>query len=302
MLDWITFYQEGNNFFFHYNDYDTDPINLLPNIAVQETISYIQQNYPAPYTLMLSGGVDSQAMLYAWILSKCPFNTFSGKYNNNFNKDDLQELGVFAKQFDITINYVDFDVLNFFQTDYIDYVNLYRCGSPHILTFIKMSEMIKEGTVIFSGNFCTQDGPGKPIVDQNNFALYRYSLETKKSLVPFFFAETRNLYYSFYSQERKLIHLKTFDINSPDDVYMNKVNIYQRHGFPVIPQRYKMTGFELIKDYYDQNFSHLVTVQDKLLRTYRQTSKRTFDLLLRNKFEHKFENDKYFYCKRKINA
>jgi len=299
MLDWVTFYQENNNFYFHYNQYDADPINVLPITATLEAIEYIQKNYPAPYTLMLSGGVDSQAMLYAWIISKCPFSTFSGRYNNNANNEDLKTLDVFAKNYDIDINYTDVDILNFFQTDYIDYVNRYRCGSPHMLTFIKMSEMIKDGTVIMSGNFCIQDGPGKPIVDQNNFALYRYSLQTKRPMVPFFFTETRNLYYSFYGQERKFISLKTFNYNDPYDLYMNKVNIYQRHGFPVIAQNNKMTGFESIKDYYDENFSHLVTPQDKLLRTYRQRSRRTFDLLLRNKYEQKFEQDKYFYIKKR---
>lgn len=293
MIDWVKVRQENNDFFFHYKNYT--PVGILPKQAALDTIDYIQKNYPPPYTLMLSGGVDSQAMLYAWIISGVPFRTFSGRYNGNANQQDLRTLDCFAKNFSIQINYVDLDVLQFFQTEYVDYVNKYRCGSPHILTFIKMIEMITEGTPILAGNFCTGDAPGRPLVDKNNFALYRYSLHAKKPLVPFFFTETRELYYSFYEQERKRRLIRNFDVKDPVAIYMNKVDTYQRNGFPVIPQEYKMTGFESIKDYYDKHFSHLVTPQDRIARNQTQKSNRTFDLLLRNKYELKFDADKYLH-------
>lgn len=295
MIDWITVSQENNDFYFYYKQYK--PVNVLPRKAALDTIEHIQKNYPPPYTLMLSGGVDSQAMLYAWLLSGTPFQTFSGRYNINANAHDLKTLDLFAKKFHVDINYFDIDVLSFLQDEYFDYVEKYRCGSPHIITFIKMIEMISEGTPIMAGNFCSAEGEGRPVIDKNNFTLYRYSLQTGKPLVPFFFTETRELFYSFYEQERKYINTKHFDRTNDYMVYMDRVSTYQKYGFPVIPQQTKMTGFELIKDYYDDHLAHLVTPQDKMQRLWSQNSNRTFDLLLRNKYERKFHNDKYLFRK-----
>jgi hypothetical protein len=294
MLSWIDIQNNNHDYFLKYTKKDT---SMQPLEAAYYTIDYIHQNYPPPYTLMLSGGVDSQAMLYAWHTSGKSYNTFSGVYNNSFNENDLCTLRSFAHKHNIFINFVDFDLLSFLQNEHIQYVEQYRCGSPHMTAFMKMSEMIIDGTVIMAGNFWSTSTPEVNIISKNNFSLFRYAKTNKKPLVPFFFCETQDLAFSFKTG-RNLTDDETKYYISIDPTqllftYKQKVNLYQTNGFPVIEQDKKLTGFELVKDYYDVHYAHLVTTKDRLTRYPRQTSQRVFDLLLRNKYEAKFYHDKY---------
>lgn len=260
--------------------------------AAVYTVNYIIDNYPPPYTLCLSGGIDSQAMLYSWIISGKQFNTFSAIYytrkfleNINFNYGDLEHLIQFSIDFNVPINFYNFDILNFLFKEHKQYALNYRCGSPHMCVFMKFIEIINQGTVIFSGQFRRKDYPYE-FVDKNNFSIYRYAKDTSRSVVPWFFLETPEIFSSFKYPE-------IIKDNDPRAVYENKVKTYQLNGFPVRPQYEKMTGFEKIKDYFDINYSHLLTPEDKITRTASQGSKRTFDRLFRNKYEAQFLHDKY---------
>lgn len=287
MLDWINIKQDR---FDYYLTFRRSKVLISPLEAAHYTIKYITDNYPPPYTLMLSGGVDSQAMLYAWHTSHVPFNTFSAVYNNNLNQHDLDTIQKFATTYNISINYKDFDLINFLFTEHESYVHRYRCGSPHMTTFMRLSEQIKEGTAIMSGNIILPRQKNLPI-SKNNFALYRHAKENNKNTVPFFFLETDQLACSF---EQYNIY-DNYYINSEDSIplYRMKVDLYHQGGFPVIPQEQKFTGFEEVKKYFDENYHHLVTVRDKLSITPEIKSKRTFDLLFRNKYEVKYSPDKY---------
>lgn len=291
MLNWIDITNQDNDYFLKYQFKQPD---MQPLQAAYFTIDYIKKKYPPPYTLMLSGGVDSQAMLYAWHTSNTAYQTFSGVYNNNLNENDLITLRQFSSDHDISINYVDIDMLHFLEFEHENYVFEYRCGSPHMTAFMKMMEKIKEGTVILSGNYIQYNNPYFLPISQNNFALYRFAIKKQKHVVPFFFCETQELACSFYKDFSYENEASRRDSgNGRDKEYYEKVLLYQRHNFPVIPQNTKLTGFELIKDYYDQKFNHKVTVKDKLVRHNKQNSKRVFDLLLRNKYEALFSIDKY---------
>lgn len=303
-MDWLKITIDNNDSYIDYPIPEQMP--MIPALdAAFLTIDTIYKKYPPPYTLMLSGGVDSQAMLYAWHKSNREYKTFSGVYNDGFNENDLSTLRQFSSIQNIPVNFVKFDLLTFLNTEHSDYVHRYRCGSPHMTTFMKMSEMIHEGTVIMSGNFIQHIFPdikfnNRPFITKNTFSLYRYAKITKKSMIPFFFLETSELAHAFKYKTNELKYQESPATNAghfvPDTAdYKNKVYLYQEHGFPVIPQEYKMTGFELVKDYYDIHYKHLVTPKDKLFGSNSNISTRTFDLLLRNKYEAKYSIDKYVY-------
>lgn len=248
-----------------------------------QTVEYITANYPAPYTLCVSGGIDSQAMLYTWIKSGKKFNTFSAIYNDDLNYHDLENLIQFSVKYDCPINFSSFNVVDFLLNEHKDYALNYRCGSPHMCVFMKFVELIDSGTVIFSGQY---KRPGFNLfVDKNNFSIYRYAEQTGRSVVPWFFLETKEIYSSFKYLEKAE--------GDNHFAYQQKCLTYQLNGFPVLPQDEKYTGFEQIKDHFDKNYSHLVTTRDKFFNTPSQRSKRTFDLLFRNKYEARFLQDKY---------
>jgi hypothetical protein len=82
--------------------------------------------------------------------------------------------------------------------------------------------------------------------------------------------------------------------SSLSESYERKVKYYQNLGFPVIPQECKLTGFEKVKDYYDEYFWDLVTPKMKLKYSSR-LSRRTYDLLLRYPYEEKFGETDYIF-------
>lgn len=278
MLSWTKVYQ--HNFDFILDCRKTKEITLSAIDAAVHTVDHIHKNYPPPYTVFASGGIDSQATIYAWLLSGKEFKIKSAVYNLNLNADDLETLEKFSKLHNLTVDYFDFDLFSFLNKDYEDYVLKYRCGSPHICTHMKLSEEISEGTAIFSGNFISTSITN--FLDKNTFGLYKFGLWSNKSIVPYFLLETEELAYGFRDISDKTL-----------DAYDAKIALYQYNNFPVIPQSVKMTGFESVKIYYDQHFADRVTVQDKLCRSNGFHSKRVFDLLHRNKYESKFVTDRF---------
>lgn len=293
-MNWIEIKNIDHNYYLKYK-IPRERGLIAPLKAAHKTIEYIVKNYPSPYTLMLSGGVDSQAMLYAWHTSGHKFNTFSAVYNNNLNDNDLSTLKEFSSVYNIPINYYNFDLLHFLQNEHLNYVYKYRCGSPHMTTFMKLSQYINTGTVLMSGNFIASNDTTLPI-SKNNFSLYRYSKIENKPMIPFFFCETQELAFSFllktHIDDTLYVNGKRHHVENSLQ-YVRKVQTYIDNEFPVIPQKLKYTGFELVKDLYDEKYSYLLTARDKLAISGRQKSLRTFDLLLRNKYEMMFDVDKY---------
>jgi hypothetical protein len=268
------------------NVYDTNALEASIN-----AVNYIVGNYPSPYTLMLSGGVDSQAMLYAWINSKHKFNTFSAVYNFRSNWHDIETINKFSSLYNTSIYFYAFDLLNFLEKEHDDYARKYFCGSPHVTACMKMADLVQEGTTIFSGN-CIYPNDTK-FVTMNVLGLLHYANLSGKSVVPYFLCETEEIAHSF--KKTKEIEILRQESKKEKDAYKFKVLYYHSNGFPVIPQEDKFTGFEKIKEYYDDDsrLPRPITNIDRAWRLPRQISKRNFDLLFRNKYEAMFATHKY---------
>jgi hypothetical protein len=242
----------------------------------KKVIDQITSTYPEPYYLMVSGGIDSQALLWCWLNSGKKFTPISiryigaPEYKEVLNQHDLDELETFSAHHELNITYVDFDVINFLEKDLETYAINYQCTSPQICTHMKMSELITDGTVIFSGNF------------MNNAFLYTYTILglkryadiTKRNFIPFFFL-----------QDNVLAGLAGSPLEYQND-YESKVEFYKDLGVPVVPQKNKQTGFEEIKDYYDTRDDLVITTTDRL-RYASRPSKRKFDIIFRYKLTEK---------------
>jgi hypothetical protein len=244
-----------------------------PLEAAIRTINSIVASYPPPYNLMVSGGIDSQAMIFCWLQSGVDFNIVSARYNTDMNAHDLEQLQPFATMFGLDIKYVDIDLIGFLKDEYHDYATTYRCTSPQICTHMKIAETV-EGTAVFSGNFIQE---GKVFLTDALLGLKRFAEKSERPIVPFFFLESPELAYSLMPIHSQYSYDET-------NYYEVKIEAYRDAGFPVIPQTMKFTGFELAKDYYDEHFADQVTVQQRL-EFANKPSKRTFDLLLRYPYE-----------------
>lgn len=283
MMQWYTV---DNNLI----DFTTTNKLLASDEAAKLTVETIINHYPPPYHLMVSGGVDSQAMLYAWKLYGRDYIPTSVVYNNGMNMHDLETLAIFVDREKIYVKYIDFDLLKFYETEYDDLCETYKCISPHFGAHLGMTKNLT-GTCIFSGD-CL--GVKSAALRNNNLCLLRASKE--RSIVPYFFLHTPEIAYCI-NYHRYIA--KDLNFSSTNFLYETKVRIWTTLGFPVIAQTQKFTGFEKIKDYYDETYGHLITPEIRL-RYANKASNRTYDLLLRYPYEEKYGNPEYKYILNEI--
>jgi hypothetical protein len=244
-----------------------------PATAAIHAVRHIVDNYPAPYNLMCSGGIDSQTMIWAWIISGVPFNIVSIRYVSDgmcFNEHDLIELTQFTNLHNLKVDYREFDVISFLENDLSYVATTYECESPQFATHIKMTELVKTGTIMFSGNYFYHNVP----MSLNVLSLQRYAQHTDtadRKTIPIFFMHTPEVGMSFSAFIDKL------------GPHPTRGNIYRAAGFPVIDQPKKLNGFERLKEYYDKYDNRI----DRLTRFKygNKPSKRAFDLLFRYPYE-----------------
>lgn len=267
-----------------------DP-NIKPNILVS-LLAYIDKivmSYPPPYTLMCSGGADSQVMLWAWELSGHKYTAVHITYND-YNKFDTDTLDEFTKKYQIPYEKINFDVINFLENDIDTYARKYQCASPHICTYMAMSELIPYGTKIFSGNLVYISG--KFPVNNTIFGLQRYATISKNSIIPFFLLQDDNITSAAVKLYNNLdtSSIPNFGVSNGKDIgYLVKTLMYTTAGIPIISQTKNFTGFDRIKEYYDQ-FQNRVSFKEKMQYSI-FGSRRIFDHLFRHKYYIEFRND-----------
>ena len=249
----------------------SDDIVVVANRAIKK----ITESYPPPYTLMVSGGIDSQTMLWLWIQSRVPFNAVSFRYldadkTGYLNDHDLVELRKFSEIHNIDVTYKDFDILHFLENELQQVAETYQCTSPQICTHMKMSESIKDGTIVFSGNFASDTLH----YDYTIFGLKRYADLSRRNIIPFFLLHDREL-------AGVIQHQKKY----PN--YTDRVAAVLQLGIPIISQPQKQTGFEKIKEYYDDQPAR-VNPREKLKYS-NKPSKRVFDILFRYRLTDKIK-------------
>lgn len=253
-----------------------------PLQAAIEAVNDIVENYPSPYNLIVSGGIDSQAMIYAWKMSKKPFNICSFRYNETYNWHDIKTLVDFCNIHDLTYDIIDVDYFKFLHEDYDAIAKRYKCSSPQISMHIKMASYFKEQTCIYSGNFL------QAVAAELTYAMmgiYRFSkTEEGKNTIPYFFLHTPELAYSFQKLDRFPDHPDAYQHKSTYDIRLNK---YHLGGFPVIPQERKYTGFEKFKEHYDSHDHVLKDIKNRL-KYYMKPSHRPFDWIFRYPYEEIF--------------
>lgn len=253
-------------------DFRADFVPKQSMDAAIDAIHEITKKHSPPYTVFLSGGIDSQAMVLAWKKSGVPFRVVHYTYGTNVA--DNNSTLAFCMKHKIQVDLRSFDAKTFIESDELKQMAIeYDCSSPQILTYIKMIEQHSE-TCILAGNFIDGTTAG---LNWTILALERFAQTKKQNLVPFFFLSTPALAYSmldtYVQQVKRLNDLEGRMVPS----YTPRVYAYQAMGYDVIPQHKKLSGFEELKDLYDN-----VQIDPKTkFKWYHMPSKRPFDLLFR---------------------
>ena len=253
-----------------------ESIDIDFELAVKRYIDEIVATYPAPYTLFVTGGVDSQATIQAWRKSGHDFNIVSVRYENDYNEHDLTTLKEFEERFDVEVKYLDFNLTDFLENRLEEYVVKYKCASPQICTHMAISELVPEGTIIFSGT--------APSIHRMEFTsdclpLYTYRDLARPNMIPFFLMDDKDVAGAFL---REGIKIEKAYAGIGVQMYQVKCDLYNTVGLEVIPQEKKFNGFEKVKLYYETR-QELVNRWDRM-KWSDMPAKWVFDIAFRYKW------------------
>ena len=283
-LDWITLTESST---------DTDLLEVdcfepqqktKPLLAAQNTVEDICNNYPGPFYLLCTGGIDSQSVIGCWTdfatseaLAKTTVISFV--YNEQTNWFDVHNLKDICETAKLPLKFIDFDLMDFIESgECLETQKRYKTYSPQMAAHIKMFEQFESGTCIMSGNLELSLNLG---LSPEHYSVVRYAKETNslsedRKIVPFFFIHDSQIGSSVSTKDRLKINNKAkSDFSHLDSGYAVKCAMYQFYGFRIQPQTKKYSGFEKFKDFYE--LSHVATPLEKLL-TNGKPSKRVFDI------------------------
>lgn len=235
-----------------------DSISIKNNrVRCAELVSKTLGNKPA---LLLSGGVDSQAMVQCWLEANLPCEIVIFKFKNNLNTHDYEVAIEFCAKNKIKYRDIEFDILQFLNRDNFSIAEKYRSLSPHFNAHYKMAEILRDEG--YTGICC---GGFVPTNINNmwgtnfNFNNCRYTTIHQTLGIPFqgnFLGYLPELCWTVALLADKLN--VGFDMDMPfskynlimEERYETKLKSYELAGFKIIPQLQKYTGFELVKEYY----------------------------------------------------
>jgi len=220
--------------------------------------------YPA---LCFSGGVDSQAMLQCWSEADLSAHVIIFNFKDGLNKQDCEHAKAYCHTWDIPYREIEFDIVQFLTRDNTDMTVKYGNISPHFNTHYRFVEILTH--MGYTGVCFGGQAPDR------NCGEYGVNL----SKVPYYWAtctETFDIpvqgsFLSFSPELAWSISLSTPDIKNLDyknnsstlheygalkaaeaEKYEAKLIGYRRMGFDLMPQPQKYTGFELVKDYFEE--------------------------------------------------
>ncbi|MDE0092644.1 MAG: hypothetical protein OXN83_05120 [Oligoflexia bacterium] len=213
--------------------------------------------------LCLSGGIDSESMLRAFLFSAVPFHGVIMRFNDDLNDFDIKNIIQFCETNHMSYEVFDVDIFEFFESGkHLQYGKMYQCQSPQLAVHLYLCDHIN-GCPVFSWQapeiFFKLDLKNKTklvsfgVPGDLHLVYLRYFMKKERPGVPFFFLYTPELLKSFFQLPllQKMIWLgyyKGFDVYPSYDI---KCMAYKRAGFPVKPRKAPYTGFEKVKDHYD---------------------------------------------------
>ena len=267
-----------------------------PFSAVQYTVSQIKKNYPPPYYLCCTAGVDSQAMIHAWLVAN-NFDTGGMKvvsfiYNEDCNQYDMEGLQEICNRHDIKRQCINFDLMSFINSgSCLEYQKKYYTQSPQMAAHIKMFQMLPAGTVLMSGEL-TEIGRCTSMI-ANHFSVYKYARENNlknqnKKFIPFFFEHDNIIGTAHWENiKRKRQYINLLNLSNIDRLrdYKIKCAKYIDAGYPVIAQTKgpegRCSGFYKFKELYENTHTLNRQAALKYVGNYAIPSQRMFDINLR---------------------
>lgn len=237
-----------------------DSLQRVPHFPLEEArraARLIREQIPSPtpIQLCLSGGVDSEAMAYAFLQEKVPFEPVVFRFKYGFNDHDIGDAFKYLRRWGQHPRVLEVDAVAYFESSqFWEDAQTYHCISPQLCLHIHFLKMLS-GCPVLSWNCPNleiQQGreAGLGLPQEKYWAFRNYFDQSDRAGVPFFFLYTPELAASFL--RLPLTRNLRKDPASRNFGYAEKCESYRQGGFPVVDRAAKLTGFEMLRSHYDQ--------------------------------------------------
>jgi len=217
--------------------------------------------------LCFSGGIDSQAMLNCWAEADLEAHVIIFAFKDGLNKQDCEHAKQYCRKFDIPYREIEFDIVSFLTRDNADMTTKYGNISPHFNTHYRFVEILTHMgyTGVCFGGTAPDRNCGEYGVNISKIPYYWTTCTEKFDIA------VQGSFLSFSPELAWAITLSTPDIKNLDyknssnalreytalkaaeaEKYEAKLIGYRRVGFDLVPQTQKYTGFELVRDYFEE--------------------------------------------------
>lgn len=217
----------------------------------------LQNNLGNNIYVALSGGIDSQFVCLCLKQLDIPFRAITMVMNNDFNQPDVNSARRFCKKHNIIHEEINVDIIKFLTTQLTNYSTTYECPSPQFCSHFFFFEQVlnKNPSCILVGGFY-------PFINANK---WDYNLSKAQiSWRTFKHKNQCNMIGDFtsYSFDISLLCMMTIVQRAvPNNLektekekfyYQMKADHFKILNNGIMPQYFKLTGFERLKSHFNK--------------------------------------------------
>lgn len=234
--------------------------------------------------LLMSGGVDSEAMALPFVHLKIPFRVVIGRYQFGLNEPDFKHAVSFCESHSVKYEFIDVELDDFFLNKqlHLQYAYDYGCRSPQLAIHLHLMGQI-QGIPILASNptdIILLPHLAKPILGfpgEPHACYARYLKQHSRVGIPYFFHSTPELVFSFFRTlkfQTELEQMLSFldqetpaSTQAPLTSYLDKIVKYRQAGFQVFARDFKRTGFEEVKEYFQKQYPDTIDPFNTIFRS-----------------------------------
>lgn len=209
--------------------------------------------------LCLSGGIDSQAMIQCWQEAGIKFDTAILVFNDELNSHDVDHARMFCEKNNIVPVEININVIQYLTREHFIQAEKYQCSSPHFSTHYKMFDILRDmgytGICCGGQAFAKDRNSWGPCLSAAQMNYLEYMRLNQYPVMGNFLGFDPKLCWSIAiltpenDFEWHVPTTESLDM-ATQQRYITKASGYIRHGFDIIPQDSKYTGFEKLKQYF----------------------------------------------------
>lgn len=276
--NWVRWYYDDNP----YQIFRTDPtqifnidytLDLTPCLDLRtECIRACQSicdHYPGEkFSLMLSGGSESEMLVRSFKAAGVPFNVYIGRYENGINAYDVNFATQACDSLGVPYKFLDFNVGKFFENDVIEYSLKAEIPYAGFCCIMALTDMVDGVPILGDGNpelWRLTPGYNKPgrwvnVEPEYDYGRTKYFIKQNRPGISDWLRWSHRLLKS-YAKTKWFNQLITDQMPGKRGVHSTKIQGYQE-AWPELLPRIKKHGFELVEDQLNQINRKLLTLHN----------------------------------------